>query len=80
MSFISEKKVKSMMEQSHVAGLSMTYMKGKPCGVHETYSWGVSNILKKEGKKIIGLSVVVELLELKGRTKVNMEVDSIVKY
>ena len=40
----------------------------------------ISNILKKEGKKIIGLSVVVELLELKGRNKVNMEVDSIVKY
>ena len=40
----------------------------------------ISNILKKEGKKIIGLSVVVELLELKGRNNVNMEVDSIVKY
>ena len=48
MSFISEKKVRSMMEQSHVAGLSVTYMKGKPCGVHETFSWGVSNILTKE--------------------------------
>ena len=48
MSFISEKKVRSMMKQSHVAGLSVTYMKGKPCGVHETYSWGISDILTKE--------------------------------
>lgn len=40
----------------------------------------ISNILKKEGKKIIGLSVVVELLALKGRNKLNMEVDSLVKY
>ena len=40
----------------------------------------ISNILKNEGKKIVGLSVVVELESLKGRDKVNMEVDSIVKY
>ena len=40
----------------------------------------ISNILKKESKNIIGLSVVVELLALKGRNKLSMEVDSIVKY
>ena len=48
MSFLSEKKVRSMMEQSHVAGLSVTYMKGSPCGVDETYSWGVSDLETKE--------------------------------
>ena len=40
----------------------------------------ISNILNKESKKIIGLSVVVELLALNGRNKLNMQVDSIVKY
>ena len=40
----------------------------------------ISSILKKENKNIIGLSVVVELLDLKGKDKINMEVDSIVKY
>ena len=48
MSFLSEKKVRSMMEQSRVAGLSVTYMKGKPCGLDETYSWGFSNLAMKE--------------------------------
>ena len=46
MSFISEKKVKSMLNQSHVAGLSVTCLKGLPCGVGETYSWGVSDTSK----------------------------------
>ncbi|MEE2744731.1 MAG: serine hydrolase [Bdellovibrionota bacterium] len=47
MSFISEKKVKSMLNQSHVAGLSVTCLKGLPCGVGETYSWGLSDTSKK---------------------------------
>ena len=54
MSFLSEKKVKSMMEQSHVAGLSVTCMKGVPCGVDETYSWGSSNL--KTNQKITPLT------------------------
>ena len=48
MSFLSEKKVKSMMEQSGVAGLSLTYLKGQPCGVDKTYSWGMSDLSNKE--------------------------------
>ena len=36
------------MEQSHVAGLSVTCMKGNPCGVTETYSWGEADLETKE--------------------------------
>ena len=36
----------------------------------------VANLLKKNGKKILGLLTVVELVELKGRCKLNFPVES----
>ena len=36
----------------------------------------VANLLKKNGKKILGLLTVVELAELKGRSKLNFPVES----
>ena len=38
----------------------------------------VANLVKKSGKKVIGLITVVELLELNGRSKLNFPVDSII--
>jgi len=43
MFLLCEKKIKSMLEQSNVAGLSVTCLKGKPCGVDDTYSWGLAD-------------------------------------
>ena len=40
----------------------------------------ISRLLNKENKNIVGLSVVVELLDLKGRDNLNIPVESIVKY
>ena len=40
----------------------------------------ISKLLNKENKNILGLSVVVELLDLKGRDNLNIPVESIIKY
>ena len=51
---LCEKKVKSMLEQSCVAGLSVTSLGGDPCGVDQTYSWGFSDT--KEGTPVTPLT------------------------
>ncbi len=40
----------------------------------------VSDLLKGEGKKISGLSVVVELMDLNGGSKLNFPIDSQIKF
>ena len=40
----------------------------------------VANLLKRNDKKIMGLLTVVELVELKGRTKFNFPVESTISF
>ncbi len=40
----------------------------------------VANILRSEGKQILGLSVVVELKDLNGKSKFNFPVDKQIEY
>jgi len=40
----------------------------------------VSNLVKNKGKKVLGLITVVELSKLKGRTKFNFPVESIISF
>ncbi len=40
----------------------------------------VANLLKKNGKKILGLLTVVELVKLKGRNKFNFPVESSISF
>ena len=40
----------------------------------------VSNLLKKNGKEVLGLITVVELTELKGRMKFDFPVESIISF
>ena len=40
----------------------------------------VANILRSEGKEILGLSVVVELKDLNGKSKFNFPVDNQIEY
>ena len=40
----------------------------------------IANLLKKNDKKIMGLLTVVELVELKGRTKFNFPVESTISF
>ena len=40
----------------------------------------VSNLLKNNGKKILGLITVVELTKLRGRSKLNFPVDSVISF
>ena len=40
----------------------------------------VSNLLEKNGKEVLGLITVVELTELKGRSKFNFPVESVLSF
>ena len=40
----------------------------------------VSNILKSNNKEIVGILVVVELLKLKGRLKLNFPIESVITF
>ena len=40
----------------------------------------VANLLKRNGKKILGLLTVVELVTLKGRSKFNFPVESSISF
>ena len=40
----------------------------------------VENLLIKENKKVLGLIVVIELVELLGKSKFNFPVESVLKY
>ena len=40
----------------------------------------VANLLKRNDKKIVGLLTVVELVKLKGRSKFNFPVESVIVF
>ena len=81
-----------MLEQSHVAGLSVTSLKGKPCGVDETYSWGLSDTSKKvevtpltrfqmaSMSKVIGTAFAVQFFKERNISLTSSVNDLLVKY